>query len=154
MNQSQDTNIGVAALYLNHKETEVQTPVNILTSLWKQLIAGKALSPEVVELYTQHHRQGIRPSIHEVSDMLKLVIAKEEKFYLVIDALDECPEDHRNILFKYLSRAMLGSTVNLMITSRPHIMVDASFPEVQIVEIHATEDDIRKYVDIQITESS
>ncbi|KAJ6566485.1 ankyrin repeat-containing domain protein [Mycena capillaripes] len=152
--QSQETNIGVAAIYLNHKETEVQTPVNILTSLWKQLVAGKALSPEVVELYTRLHRQGIRPAIHEVFDMLKLAIAKEEKFYLVVDALDEYPEDHRNILLKYLSRAMLGSTVNLMITSRPHIIVDASFPEVQIVEIRATEDDIRKYVDIQITESS
>ncbi|KAJ7836267.1 hypothetical protein B0H14DRAFT_1125710 [Mycena olivaceomarginata] len=152
--QSQHTKIGVAPIYLNHKETEAQTPVNILTSLWKQLVTGKALSPEVVELYTQHHRQGIRPSIQEVSNVLKLAMAQEEKLYLVVDALDEYPEDYCKVLLKCLSGAILGSTVNLMITSRPHITVDASFPEVQIVEIHATEDDIRKYVDFQITESS
>jgi hypothetical protein len=61
-------------------------------------------------------------------------------------------EGHRNILLKYL--AMLGPAANLMITSRPHIVLNPFFPEVQTIEIRATDDDIRRYVNIQITEPS
>ncbi|KAJ7826800.1 hypothetical protein B0H14DRAFT_3467462 [Mycena olivaceomarginata] len=36
--QFRDGNIGVASIYLNHKETETQTPANLLAGLWKQLV--------------------------------------------------------------------------------------------------------------------
>ncbi|KAJ7929455.1 hypothetical protein B0H13DRAFT_1573164, partial [Mycena leptocephala] len=36
--QPEDKNYGVACIYLNHKETESQTPENLLGGLWRQLI--------------------------------------------------------------------------------------------------------------------
>jgi hypothetical protein len=70
----------------------------------------------------------------------------------VIDALDESPEKNRQLLLDYLTK--LGATVNLMITSRPHIIPDASLPNANTLEIRATEDDIQRFVDSQIEMSS
>jgi hypothetical protein len=48
----------------------------------------------------------------------------------------------------------MRSTVNLMITSRPHIRPDGSLPNLEALEIRANEDDIRRYVEGQIQKSS
>ncbi|KAJ7824521.1 ankyrin repeat-containing domain protein [Mycena olivaceomarginata] len=50
---------------------------------------------------------------------------------------------------------MLGmTTVDLMLTSRPHITLEPFFPNFHILEIRATEEDIGHYVDLQILKSS
>jgi hypothetical protein len=49
---------------------------------------------------------------------------------------------------------MMGSTVNLMVTSRPHIRPDGSLPNLEALEIRANEDNIRRYVEGQIQKSS
>lgn len=151
-NQFENPDIGVACIYLNHKETEAQSCSNVLASLWIQLVIDTSLPPKVHELYKHHYTKNTRPSIDEVFTILQLAISEHSKIYFIVDALDEYPENERNVLLKYLAR--LGVTVNLIITSRPHINLDAFFPGVKAIEIRATDDDIRKYLDIQITESS
>ncbi|KAJ7136784.1 ankyrin repeat-containing domain protein [Mycena epipterygia] len=140
-----------ACVYLNHKETESQTPTNILASIWKQLVVGNPLPPSVHELYEHHRERDTRPSSDEVFKILRSAVAEHSKIFFVVDALDEYPEDQRNILLKYI--AILDPTVNLIITSRPHVTLDC-FPNAQIIEIRATEDDIRQYVNMQILQST
>ncbi|KAJ7108293.1 hypothetical protein C8R44DRAFT_574530, partial [Mycena epipterygia] len=134
----------VACIYLNHKETETQTPVNLMTALWKQLVVGKVLPPQCMG-YT-------RPSLDEVFNLLQAATPLHSQTYLIVDALDEYPEHQRYILLKYLA-LILGPTTNLMITSRPHVTLDPFLQSVQMVEIHATEDDIQLYVDMHIQQS-
>ncbi|KAF7352200.1 ANK-REP-REGION domain-containing protein [Mycena venus] len=152
-NRNSDT--GVACIYLNYKETETQTPVNLLAALWKQLVVGKSIPPPVLQLYTHHRDHATRPLLDEVLEALQSVLTQYSKVYIIVDALDEYPEDRRNILLKYLSPAMLGmTTVNLMLTSRPHVTLEPFFPNFQVLEIRATEEDIGRYVDQQILQSS
>ncbi|KAJ7444013.1 ectomycorrhiza-induced ankyrin-domain/NACHT-domain-containing protein [Mycena latifolia] len=125
----------VACIYLNHKEREVQTPENLLASVWKQLILDRSLPPAAHDLYKYHLCHG--PTL---------------KMYIIVDALDEYPEDQRNILLEHLSM-LQGPTTSLMMTSRPHVTLDDLFPDVLGLEIKATEDDIRQYVDKQIRKS-
>jgi hypothetical protein len=147
----QNQNIGVACIYLNHKEAEVQTPAKLLAGLWRQLVLGKDIG-SAEGLYQRHHEKGTTPSLDEVSNVLQAVLGQYSKVYVIVDAVDEYPEYQRQILLEYLM--MMGSTVNLMLTSRPHIRPDGSLPNLVVLEIRASEDDIRRYVAGQIQKSS
>ncbi|KAJ7444200.1 hypothetical protein FB451DRAFT_77212 [Mycena latifolia] len=146
--QACNSDIGLACIYLNHKETESQTITNLLGALAAQLMLGKHIPPPVHSLYEHHLARRTRPNIDEFCKVLDLAVALYPKVYFIIDALDEYPEDYRHCFLKYLGT--LGPKVNIMMTSRPHINLDAQFPNMRTIEIHATEEDIHKYLDAQI----
>jgi hypothetical protein len=143
-------NIGVACAYLNYKEAEDQTLVRLLAGLWRQLILHRDIGCAKL-LYQQHREKRTTPTPDEVFNVLHAAITEFSKVYIIIDAVDEYLETERQILLEYIT--MLGSRVNLMITSRPHIAPDSTLPNPDILEIRANEEDIRRYVDAQIHRS-
>ncbi|KAJ7028092.1 ankyrin repeat domain-containing protein [Mycena alexandri] len=149
--KSQNGNLGVACIYLNHKEAEDHTPTRLLSSLWRQLVLGKDFGPLPKKLYQQHQEKQTPLSLDEVSEVLCSAITEFLKVYIVVDAVDEYPETQREILFEYLTE--IGPTVNLLITSRPHITPDSALPNPATLEIRANEDDVGRYVDAQIRRS-
>ncbi|KAJ7080209.1 hypothetical protein B0H15DRAFT_997571, partial [Mycena belliarum] len=140
---------GVAGIYLNHKETAAQTLVNLLASIWRQLAVGKPLDTSAHALYKHHRQRNTRPSVQEIANILQILIAQRSRVYLVVDALDEYPEQQRWALLKQLSM-LLGPTTRLMITSRPHVEFHDIFPDLPVVVIQATDEDILGYIDKQI----
>ncbi|KAJ7028115.1 ankyrin repeat domain-containing protein [Mycena alexandri] len=149
--KSQNGNLGVACIYLNHKEAEDHTPTRLLSSLWRQLVLGKDLGPLPKKLYQQHQEKQTPLSLDEIFEVLCSAITEFLKVYIVVDAVDEYPETQRQILLEYL--AEMGPTVNLLITSRPHITPDSALPNPATLEIRANEDDVGRYVDAQIRRS-
>ncbi|KAJ7453546.1 hypothetical protein B0H11DRAFT_2245368 [Mycena galericulata] len=145
-------NVGVAAIYLNHKETDMQSPSNLLASLWRQFIFQKSLSPAVKELYEKHHERRTTPSVTEIRTILRSTISEYSRVYVVVDALDEYPQDQRDTLLRHLLE--LQPLVNLLFMSRPHIKIDHVIPDLEILEIRATDHDIRRHIDAQIVKSS
>ncbi|KAJ7444195.1 hypothetical protein FB451DRAFT_1568471 [Mycena latifolia] len=129
-----------------------QTITNLLGALAAQLMLGKHIPPPVHSLYEHHLARRTRPNIDELCKVLDLAVALYPKVYFIIDALDEYPENYRHRFLKYLGT--LGPKVNIMMTSRPHINLDAQFPDMRTIEIHATEEDIHKYLDAQIQNSA
>ncbi|KAJ7869388.1 hypothetical protein B0H13DRAFT_2253758 [Mycena leptocephala] len=122
-------NIRIAVVYLNHKETEAQSPSNVLAAIWRQLILEQPLSPTVEQLCAKH----------------------PARVFIVVDALDEYPEEQRDTLLQHLSA--LGPRVSLMVTSRPHINIKHTISNFETIEIRAAKDDIRQYLDGQIKKS-
>ncbi|KAJ6587435.1 ankyrin repeat domain-containing protein [Mycena vulgaris] len=149
--QAQENNVGLACIYLNHKETESQTLANLLGALWKQLMLEKSIPLAVDALYDYHCMRKTRPHLDEFRKALNFAITQYPKVYFIIDALDEYPEDLRHSFLQYL--ATLGPKVNIMMTSRPHIGLDSVVPDFQILEIRATDDDICRYLNTQIEQS-
>jgi hypothetical protein len=147
----QNQNIGVACMYLNHKEAEEHTPARLFSGLWRQLVLGREIS-SAEGLYQRHREKRTTPSLDEVFNVLQAVLGEYSRAYVIVDAVDEYPEAKRQILLEYLM--VMGSTVNLMLTSRPHIHPDTSLPNLEALEIRANEDDIRRYVEAQIEMSS
>jgi hypothetical protein len=93
--------------------------------------------------------------MEEVLAALRSAMACYSKAFFVIDGLDECTADDgnaRSVLFARLRS--LGPSINLMLTSRPHIDVPAAFPNSLQLEIRANDHDIRRYVQGQIILSS
>ncbi|KAJ7476778.1 ankyrin repeat domain-containing protein [Mycena latifolia] len=149
---AQNSGSGLACIYLNHKETETQTITNLLGALAAQLMLGKHIPPLGHSLYEHHLARRTRPNIDEFRKVLDLAVALYPKVYFIVDALDEYPENYRHRFLNHLGT--LGPKVNIMMTSRPRINLDAQFPNMRTIEIHATEEDIHKYLDAQIQNSA
>ncbi|KAF8208286.1 ankyrin repeat-containing domain protein [Mycena galopus ATCC 62051] len=137
----------VACVYCDHRETVMQTPLNLLASLWRQLIHDQTISGYVWDLYQKHSERHTRPTMDEVLAALRSAIACRTKAFFVIDGLDECATDGGNALSILFARLRsLGPNVNLMLTSRPHIDVPAAFPSCLRLEVRATEHDLQQYI--------
>ncbi|KAJ6588038.1 hypothetical protein B0H19DRAFT_1300473, partial [Mycena capillaripes] len=145
--------IGVACIYLNHKEAASQTPSKLLAGLWRQLVHGRNVGSIAKELYQQHKEKATVPSLEEVVNVLRSCLKDFSKVFVIVDAMDEypneSPEFQREILLQHL--AEMGSNVNLMITSRPNISPEPSFfPNLETLDIRAAPEDIRGYINAQI----
>ncbi|KAJ7854576.1 hypothetical protein B0H14DRAFT_2275047, partial [Mycena olivaceomarginata] len=102
--------------------------------------------------HRKHHPRGTRPSLEEIFCVLRCVISEFHYAFIVVDALDEYPERPRNTLLRSLWK--LGPTVKLMFTSQPHIIIDDVILNIAALDIEANEEDMRKYVEGQIQQST
>ncbi|KAF7343633.1 ANK-REP-REGION domain-containing protein [Mycena sanguinolenta] len=149
--EQQHDNIGVAVAYLSHRETDAHTPSTLLASLWRQLVVGQSIA-SVEKLYHEHREPGTKPTLDEDHAILCSTISHYFRVFVLIDALDEYPDSERGVLIWYLSQ--LGTNVSLMLTSRPHITLsDIDTAQLQVLEIEATEEDIRCHINAQIFKS-
>jgi hypothetical protein len=142
-------NIGVACIYFNHKEVDIQTPSKLLAGLWRQLVLNREIGSDATDLYGQHYEKNTQPLLQEVAAILRSSLKGFSKVFVVVDAMDECPELQREVLIQHLRT--LGSNVNLMITSRPNISPETfSLPYLERLDIEAVPRDIQGYIDAQI----
>ena len=144
-----EDSVAIACVYFNHKENFV--PVDILGSLIKHLVQRKAsVSTEIHNLYDWHLKRDTRPTFMELSALLQAESHKFSTVFVVLDALDECPE-FQQTRAKILSVLRKLQTLRLMVTGRPHITdMTQTFEETVQLDIHASDNDIKKYVDGQI----
>jgi hypothetical protein len=144
-------NTSVAVLYLDYKAaTEAQSLTNLIAAILRQLIRGKPLSPVLRQLYNAHIESGTRPSLEEIHAVLRSMV-EHSCVFLVVDALDEYPEDERDALLQHLWE--LRPAVRLMLTSRPHINFNHVIPNIETLDVQATEEDIRQYLEGHIKKS-
>lgn len=141
-----ETDVGIACIYCNYKERDSLTPVNLIASVWSQIVQQhEPLSNDVQGLYKAHRRHNTRPPLSEVSKILKSETSRYSKVFVIVDALDECPEENgsRESLLREL-RA-LQPIANLMVTSRFIDTIARQFNGTIQLEISANVDDIRAY---------
>lgn len=144
--------VEVAYIYCDHKRQDEQTALGLLSSVTKQLcLSERSLPPELRALHEKHTPKSTRPSLQEVTLVLKGVIQRLTKTYIVVDALDELLDDNTH------QKAFVGELRNLgesfpslklFVTSRP-VLPDISqlFNNAAKVEISANQDDLATYAD-------
>ncbi|KAJ7755758.1 hypothetical protein B0H14DRAFT_2978102 [Mycena olivaceomarginata] len=144
----------VACLYLTHKELQTQTLENLLAGLWRQLVPETPSAwYSVQQLYKDHLKRGTRPLLVKIYELLCSAVAQWSKVYLVVDALDEYPDDPRMILLRYLTT--IGPQVNLMLTSRPSVTAGKGLcREFTTLTIRGSDTDIQIYLAERIRLSS
>ena len=149
----QTEDVGVAYIYCNYKTQVDQTATNLAATILKQLIQERPSGFEAVAtLYDCHANRRTRPSLEEVLGALRLVVSNYSKVYVVVDALDECI-DHdgsRSQLLAALRNLQSEGNLNLMATSRfiPEVMQQFSFAPV--LEVRASDSDVKRFVEGQI----
>jgi Cdc6-like AAA superfamily ATPase len=154
-----DPSIAIAFLYCNFRQQQEQRPIDLFLSLLKQFSQRQPLLLEcVTRIYKAHERNRTRPSFSEISDALYSVIANCSRAFIIIDALDECSATDR-VLSRFMEelfslQAKTGSS--LFATSRPILGIPKEFErrESSILEIRASDEDIRRYLDGHINQIS
>ncbi|KAI1824491.1 ankyrin repeat-containing domain protein [Xylaria intraflava] len=143
---------GLAYLYCNYKKYEEQRAIDFLSAILKQLVEGLPSVPDAVEaLYYKHERLKSRPSFDDISVTIRSVCDCYPEVFIVIDALDECLDEHRNALLSKLKILQASnSNVRLMVTSRPIITIIQAFENAACLTIAAHEKDVKQFVEGQI----
>jgi hypothetical protein len=144
-----DKSVGIAYLYCNFRRQHEQNPEDLIASLLKQLLQKLSSVPDSVKIiYNQHKDKQTRPSVDEILKTLESVIATYSRVCIMVDALDEC-QLSSGCRPKFLS-SVLGlqarTGASLFITSRPIPDIEKEFKSCLSLEILASDEDIRRYL--------
>ena len=146
----QTDEIGVACIYCNYNDQD-HTAVNLLSSLLQQLVQQQSNIPDTIaNLYERHTEKRTRPSLTEFSSQLQSQLRRFSRVFIVVDALDECPEGkgNRESFLKELRK--FPSNVHLLVTSRYISDIGREFGRSTPLQIHASNEDIGKYLETRI----
>ncbi|OBT84941.1 hypothetical protein VE02_06622 [Pseudogymnoascus sp. 03VT05] len=149
-NFQKDTTIGIAYLYCNFRRQDEQNAEGLLASLLKQLAQGLSPLPEIIKsLYDSHKKNQMRPTFNELSSALQSVAALYSRCFIVIDALDECQASDgcRAKLLREIFDLQAKSRASIFSTSRFIPEIHEHFKNSMRLEIRATDQDVRRYVD-------
>ncbi|KAK4694078.1 hypothetical protein P7C71_g3442, partial [Lecanoromycetidae sp. Uapishka_2] len=151
----QSPEVGIACVYCEYKQQGLQSPENLLASIWMQLDeAREVIAKDVEDLYAKCARRRTKATIDDVMFLLQSELQRYRVVIIIIDGLDECPEDGGiRATFAAKLRSLMTATsatkarTQLMITSRTGNDV---FDKVAEIEVRATDEDIRRVVQQRI----
>ncbi|KAF6807480.1 ankyrin repeat protein [Colletotrichum sojae] len=122
-----DKSIGLAYAFYNFRRQHEQSPRDILASLLSQLPLSTV----------------------EIKTMIQQISSLFAKVYVVVDALDECQPNggYRHDLLAAILNLHNTCNVNFLATSRHIPEIEIYFEGCSIIEIQATDSDVREYLD-------
>jgi hypothetical protein len=150
MRYRNDANIGIAYLYFNFRRQHEQKLEDLLASLLKQLAQPQPSIPNSVKvLYDRHKDKRTRLSLDEILQALRVVISEFSKVFIVIDALDECQvsDGCRMRFLSEIFNLQSKCGASLFATSRFIPEITEKFKGSVSLEIHASSEDVRRYLD-------
>jgi len=146
--------IGIAYVFCNYKAQADQSALSLLAALLRQLVESQAdFAGPVIEMYNRHTKRKTWPSLNEVIQTLRTACSNYTTAYIVIDALDECPDDTggRGRLITELRELQAGGDVRLLFTSRSIPEITQKFESDLMLEVRATQEDVEKFVATHIS---
>ena len=157
MRFQRDMNIGIAYIYCDFRRQDQQKVEDILASLLKQLTQSLSSLPDSVKsLHDKHKYERTRPSCDEISSTLQSVVAMYSRVFMIFDALDECQvtSNCRTRLLSEIFNIQTKCGSNIFATSRniPEITEKCLEGGSMLLEIHASEHDVRGYIDGHISQ--
>ncbi|KAL8893733.1 MAG: hypothetical protein Q9192_004980, partial [Flavoplaca navasiana] len=145
--------VGVAAVYCNFKEHEMQSLENLLAGLCMQLIqASLPLPGTLTNAYCTHRQGETGPSMEDILQIFEEVLKPLGTVYLVIDALDECLEEIRSPLILHLKT--FSPSIRLLVTTRFIDGILSEFRNDTTLEIRANSEDLKRYIGSRIEGNS
>ncbi|CZR65951.1 uncharacterized protein PAC_15851 [Phialocephala subalpina] len=121
----------------------------LLASLLKQLAGYQpSLPSSVKDLYDRHESKQTRPSLEEISSTLQSVATQYTRLFIIVDALDECQASNgcRQRFLSELFNLQAKVGKNVLVTSRFIPEITDKFIGRTLLEIRASEEDIRRYL--------
>ena len=148
LKEVQRSTVGIAYIYCNYKQGELDV-AGLLGAILKQLVQTRPSIGEPVErLHKQHSNQGTKPLADEIFGALQSVLAEFTTMYVVVDALDECPNGNgtRHQFLTQLRALQAEADVRLMFTSRFDRKIEDEFRKALTLEVRASDEDVRRFV--------
>jgi hypothetical protein len=146
-----DSNNAILCIYCNYKEHIEQSVSNLVASLLKQIVQDRRTTPDgISSLHRLCEKQYRRPTLEELTKALKSETTTFSRVFIVVDALDECPDDGGTRANLLQALRSLSGNINLMVTSRDIPSIAQEFQGTMHLPIYATESDVRRYVEGRI----
>jgi hypothetical protein len=145
-----DENVGIAYIYCNFRQQDVQTAQGLLRNLLKQLAQGlSSLVDCVKDLYNRPGVKQSPPSFNSFSRALQSVAAMYSRVFIVVDALDECQAfgSCRSTFLSEIFSLQAKTGASFFATSRPIPDIEGEFKGCLTREILASDEDIHRYLD-------
>ncbi|KAI2487146.1 NACHT domain containing protein [Pyrenophora tritici-repentis] len=143
-------NVALAYVYCDYTDSKLQSEVELICSLTRQLVEQiHPISEEVKTYRDRWIEKRSYPTQEERVSLIEEVASHFTRTYIFVDALDECPEQNRNEFLHMLQ--MLEPSVHLFITSRPNLELHSTFPHLSHIEIVASHSDIQVYLESEIS---
>ncbi|KAG8818105.1 hypothetical protein FRC17_010972 [Serendipita sp. 399] len=140
--------------YFDFRSHEKQTASGCLKSILRQLCQYDAVPAAIQKLYVDCKRA--EPSLSQLRTTLVDVLSDGCKYFIVIDALDECKEEGRELerkdFFEFLKGVVSSATArySIFIASRPEVDIKRSLSELDAVDFNIQQKpvdaDIRSHV--------
>jgi len=143
-------NIAISYVYCRHNEQHKAR--DLVAALLRQLVCQLSKLPEAVEeCYTFYSQRNTMPGREKFITLLGIVANQFDQAFIVIDALDEYPEDDDIRMEVLDSIKDIKKFANVLVTSRSEIpAIEKSFEGDLWEEIRAADDDIRAYLKSEI----
>lgn len=143
-----DPTVGIAYLYCNYNRHTEQKSTELLMSLLKQYVQELPCVPDRIKyLYRRYQDKRVGLSFDEILEALHSVVCQFARAFIIIDALDECRQEARAILLPEIFRLQTESGANIFATSRPIPEIKEAFKGSMFLQIHAIDEDVRRYVE-------
>ncbi len=136
----------ILSIFCDYKLATAQTIANLFCSLLKQLVQDHGLSGPITLLYNQCLRDGTRPSLNALTKIISQELESFHRVYIVLDALDEFPDDNGGQEKLINTTRSLGDNIYLLVTSRNISTIGLLFEEDTRLDIRAADDDINLYI--------
>jgi hypothetical protein len=155
----------MAFFYFSFSDVQKQNLGGLLTSLIIQFCQGRRPLPHGLQSLYEKSQPGA-PSIDALGTTLKSIVEESGEVYLILDALDECPEEgrqpgeeERREILAWLKEIHAFSLPNLhiLVTSRKETDIEYTLSTelastLVCIEDAKNKEDIRLYVTNQIND--
>jgi hypothetical protein len=159
LHQSVDNMTKVAYYYFDFSDNNKQSLVGLLKSTIYQLIStDDGLSIGAEQLYESKNEGAEAPTTEELLSLLLEEVSRTKMTYLIIDALDECSEDERELFFGEFLQKPLVENLAVLLTSRKEPDIERCMKEVDCetlcIQNSLVDADVRTHVTNAIARDS
>lgn len=145
-----EKDIGIAYIYCNFREQDIQNPIDIFLSLLKQLLQDMPHLPgSVTDFYKRHAERRERPTSSDILSLLTSTAKELSRVFIIIDALDECKGQDENSWEEILEGIFIlqdNASANVFATSRYIREIAREFEGSILLPISANEEDVRMFL--------
>ena len=148
--------VGIAYLYCSYTRQHEQKLVDLMSCILVQLMKTRSEPPRhVSDMCLRHMRKGTRPCTREIVEAIHSVLAECSRTFIIIDALDECSNvgRARDMLLEEIFKLQEEHPIALFATSRslPGVVSKFQNPSCTSLEIRASDQDVRRYLERHVT---
>jgi hypothetical protein len=105
-------------------------------------------------LYKRHRDKRTRPLFNELSTALHSVVTDYSRVFVIIDALEECQvsNEARGMFLSEIFNLQAKAAASLFVTSRFIPEIEKEFEKYLSLEVRASSEDVRKYLEDHISQ--
>ncbi|KAK7698591.1 hypothetical protein SLS64_012330 [Diaporthe eres] len=147
--------IAIAFFFCDYKNTQTQTPVNVLSALASQLAIQKEEAYGYLERYYRelHPKRALErcPAVSDLQRILKDMAKSFDHVYLIFDGLDECGNNTDSVIDDILDVIECSDNISTALLSRDEYNIRERLEDdFTGVEIAAHTEDITEYITSEI----